>query len=89
MVSKEPRNIKWEANFVTHKKIIIQIDAPQKGFEAYCQKISIGGQWTLQEPRLHINLLELKAINLALLTFRKIFSLKAAPFQVDSTMVLS
>ena len=78
MVGKQRRNIKWEVNFVTHK----QNYNPNRCF-------SIGGQWTLQESRLHINLLELKAINLALLTFYKMFSLKAADFQVDNTAALS
>ena len=64
---------------------------------AYCQRISIGGQWTLQESRSArtqrlkrlISLLELKAINLALLTFHKMLSLKAAHFQVGNTTALS
>ena len=47
--------------------------------------MSIGGQFALQESRLHISLLELKAIDLALLTFHKMFSLKAPHFQVDNT----
>ena len=51
--------------------------------------MSIGGQWNLQESRLHISLLELKAINLALLTFYKLFSLKAAHFPVDNATALS
>ena len=49
--------------------------------------MSIGGQWTLQKSRLHINLLELKAINLALLTFHKMFSLKAASRQYNGSIV--
>ena len=51
--------------------------------------MSIGGQWILQESRLHISLLELKAIYLTLLTFQKMFSLKAAHFQVVNTTALS
>ena len=51
--------------------------------------MSIGGQWTPQESRLHISLLELKAINLVLLTFHKMFSLKAVHFKVDNTPTLS
>ena len=58
-------------------------------FGAYCQKISIRGQLTLQESRLHISVLELKVINLALLIFHKMFSLNAGHFQVDNTTALS
>ena len=42
-------------------KTMIQTDASQKGWGAYCQNMSIGGQWTSQESRLNINLLELNA----------------------------
>ena len=88
-VGKQPRNIKWEVNFVTYKQNYNPNRCFSKGLGAYCQKISIGGQWTLQELRLHINLLELKAINLVLLTFNKMFSLEVAHFYVDNTTVLS
>ena len=40
--------------------------------------------WTLQESTLHINFLELKAVNLTLLTFQKIFLLKAVVYQMDN-----
>ena len=55
---------------------------------AYIKKHA-GGQWTLHESRLDTNLLELKAINLTLLTFHNMFSLKTAHFQVDNTTALS
>ena len=69
-------------------KIIIQTDTSRKDWNAYCQKISIEGQWTLQKLRLQISLLELKFINLVLLTFHNMFCLKASRFQVDITTVL-
>ena len=87
MVGKQPRNIKWEVNFVTHKQNYNPNRCFSEGLGAYCQKMSIGGQWTLQESRLHISLLELKAINLALLTFHKMFSLKAASRQYNGSIV--
>ena len=89
MVGKQPRNIKCEVNFVTHKQNYKPNKCFSEGLGAYCQKMSIGVQWTLQESRLHVSLLELKALNLALLTFHKMFVLKAAHFQVDNTTVLS
>ena len=46
----------------------------QKGLGAYCQKVSIGGQWSLQESSLHINVLELLAIKLAFLTLSNVLS---------------
>ena len=78
----------WKSILSAKNKTIIQTDASQKGWETCIQKMSIAGQWTLQESRLHINLLELKAINLALIIFHKIFSLKAPHFQVDNTTTL-
>ena len=43
------------------------------------------GQWSKEELLLHINVLELKAVKLALLTFNKQKSLKAIHFHVDNT----
>ena len=70
-------------------KTVIQSDASKKGWVAYCQKVSTGGQWTLQESNLHVNVLELLAIKLALLTFSKKFNLKSVHFQVDDMIALS
>jgi len=57
-------------------KVTIQADASKKGWGAYCQNETIGGQWTQQESSLHINVLEMTAIKLALLTFSKTLELK-------------
>ena len=70
-------------------KTVIQSDASKKGWGAYCQKMSIGGQGSLQESSLHINVLGLLAIKLALLTFSKMFNLKSIHFQVDNMSALS
>ena len=51
--------------------LLITTDASKKGWGASCQTISTGGQWSLQERDLHINVLELKAVQLAILTFTK------------------
>ena len=36
-------------------KTVIQSHVSKKGLGACCQKVSTGGQWTLQESKLHIN----------------------------------
>ena len=51
--------------------------------------MSTGGQLSLQESKLHINVLELLAIKLALLTFSKMFNIKSIHFQVDNISALS
>ena len=43
----------------------------QKGMGSVCQGILTGGQWSKEKQLLHINVLELKAVKLALLTFNK------------------
>ena len=58
-------------------QVLIQTDAPRKGWGVVCQGISTGGQWSKEEQLLHINVLELKAVKLTLLTFNKQKSLKA------------
>ena len=52
MVGKQPRNVKWEVNFVATNKTIVQTDDSQKGWGEYSHKISIGDQWNLQESNL-------------------------------------
>ena len=46
------------------------------------------GKWSREKQLLHINVLELKAVKLALLTFNKQNSLKAVHFQIDNTTAL-
>ena len=72
----------------SHSQVLIQTDAFRKGWGAVCQGILTGGQWSKEEQLLHINLLELKAVKLALLSFSKQESLKAVHIQVDNTTAL-
>ena len=46
------------------------------------------GQWAKEEPLLHINVLELKSVKLAPLTFNKQKSLKAIHLETDNTTAL-
>ena len=43
----------------------------------------------MQEQQLHINVLEMKAVKLALLAYHKHFQMKAIHFQIDNTTILS
>ena len=45
-------------------------DASNEGWGAYLDQSSSKGPWSDQEKRLHINVLELKAVSLALLQFK-------------------
>ena len=49
----------------------ISADASTKWWVATCQGISTGGPWSEEEQKVHINILELKAVHLAILTFAK------------------
>ena len=51
-------------------------DASKKGWGASCQGITTGGQWSSVEKTWHINVLELKAVRLAILSFTKFKKLK-------------
>ena len=73
----------------SHSQVLIQTDASRKGWGAVCQGMSTGeGKRSKEEQLLHINVLELKAVKLALLTFNKQKSLKAVHFQIDNTTAL-
>ena len=58
---------------VTRSKptITVTSDASKKGWGAECNGVVTGGLWTMEESKLHINLLELKAALFALKTFCK------------------
>ena len=47
------------------------------------------GQWSLQKSNLHINVVELLAIKLALLTFSKMLNLESVHFQINNMSALS
>lgn len=47
----------------------ISLDASKNGWGAFCQGQRTAGPWSRQERDLHINTLELKAVNIALRTF--------------------
>ena len=54
-----------------------------------CLGIPTEGEWNLQEQQLDINVLEMKAITLALLAYHKQFQMKAIYFLIDTTTALS
>ena len=64
MVVQQPGDLQWQTNCVYNLQNNNTIRCLQKGLGAYCQKVSTGGQWSLQESKLHINVLGLLAIKL-------------------------
>ena len=58
-------------------------DASKKGWGASCQGITTGGPWSKEEKNLHINILELKAMKLALLNFTNRKNLQRVHIQMD------
>ena len=72
----------------SHSQVLKQTDASKKGWGTVCQGISTGGQRSYEEQLLYINVLELKTVKLALLTFTEQKSLKAFHFQIDNATAL-
>ena len=70
-------------------QLIIQTDASKTGWRAVCQGINTGGTWSYQERTKHINILELIAVKLAILTFTKGKSVTAIHLQIDNMTALS
>ena len=67
----------------------IRTDAFKNGWGAVCLGIPTGGEWNLQEQQLHINVLQIKAVKLALLAYHKQFQMKAIHLWIDNTTDLS
>ena len=64
-------------------------DTSKKGWEASCQDQRTGGPWSQKEKELDIQILELKAVKLAILTFTKVKKPKSIHIQMDNTFALS
>ena len=73
--------IKWWINHVQEHNgkllltpspdLMIESDASNLGWGAVCQEMKMGGPWSKEEKKLHINALELKAAHLALKSVAK------------------
>lgn len=61
MIDQQSRVSNKKTFLTPVNKTIIQTDASKKDYGAFCRNVSIGGQWTLQESDLHINVLESNA----------------------------
>lgn len=67
----------------------ISTDVSTNGWWATCQGMSIGGLWSQEEQKAHINILELKVIHLAILTFTLYnFSMDTCPDEQQSNVEL-
>jgi len=89
MVGNEPITLKWQGYSDIRCEGSDSNRSIKKRLGAFCQNKTIGGQWTYHESNFHINVLELMAIKLALLTYVKIFELKRVHFQVDNITALT
>ena len=71
-------------------QITILTDASLEGWGAYCQGQKTGDPWTSQEKKDHINVLELRAVKYAILTFSRLHpKAQAIHIQMDSIVALS
>ena len=68
---KDPKNIKMGCPLHPQEhNTFIFTDASNQGWRAHLQNITVSGNWTNKEKLLHINVLELKAVFLALKSFQ-------------------
>jgi len=70
-------------------EIVIQTDSSTIGWGAVFDKRKIGGRWTQTESVFHINVLELRAVFLALQAFAKYITGKYVKILSDSTTAVS
>jgi hypothetical protein len=64
-------------------------DASSEGWGAHLKGIEVSGVWNSEERKLHINILEMKAVKLALERFATTIQSKAVLIATDNTTVLS
>ena len=65
--------------------MFLATDAFKKGRGASCEEQRTGGPWSREEQDLDIQILELKAVQLAILTFKKLIKPKCIHIQMDHT----
>ncbi|XP_046573530.1 uncharacterized protein LOC124281640 [Haliotis rubra] len=82
-------NFNGKPIMTAHPDVILQTDATKKGWGAICGQRSTGGRWSEIEQSMHINVLELKAIYLALLTFCKGIKDQSIMVQVDNQTAMA
>ena len=80
---------KGKSILTTQPDMIIQTDASLAGWGAHCQGIRTGGAWTQEGTSFHINVLELKAIYLDVLTFTTNKKSSHIHFQIDNTCAIA
>ena len=65
--------------------LVISTDASLTGWGCHCEGVSSGGQWLASEKDFHINYLELKAVLLALKSFRSKTASQHVRLMIDNT----
>ena len=74
----------------TIPQLVISSDASTQGWGAYCKGLETGGQWSAQEMELHINMYELKAAKLAIVSFHGKFpTAMTIHIQMDNIVALT
>ena len=67
----------------------ISTDVSTNGWWATCQGMSIGGLWSQEEQKAHTNILEMKVVHLAMLTFTKFKIVQWIHVQMDNKVALN
>ena len=88
-MDREPAVLQWPNLFQLNSQVIIQTDTSLTGWEAVCNGVQTSGKWSEEERTLHINVLELLAIKLALLSFTMGEKVKAIHYQIEDKVALS
>ena len=70
-------------------QVVLQTDASLTGWSAALQGKSIGGRWSFQERKWHINELELLAVKLTLQTFLKSQNFTSIHIEMDNIVALT
>lgn len=69
--------------------MIVPTDESKKEWVALCRETPVGDQWTKEESVMYINILELKAVHLALLKFIRTCPNKDFHVQMDNMVALT
>ena len=90
LVDRKFKALQWKVPYFASSRLVhINRCINQRVGGATCQGISTGGPWSQEERKAHINILELKAVHLAILTFTKFQIVQRMHVQMDNKIALS
>ena len=89
LVDRKFKALQWKVPYFVSNRLVHINRCINQRVGCTCQGTSTGGPWSQEEQKAHINILELKSVHLAILTFKKFQIVQRIHVQTDTKIALS